>query len=537
MRNDFLDDSVVPGAKILVYKSRWRAIMRDCRQAQALRFLHFDGLWPTTLRCSQQGRGEDLAHCRAEVDMPSLMSSPAFSMVPRYVEGVMTDADSAIHRCEAMHSADHKVSKVRFLCQAHKKFAITKHTVVISGEIDTKLIRASLAIRREPHGFVMIRKAMREIIVEQFCVTHDDPNTLDDQRHNRAVLDTYLGDNSPDHIKRRALLSKLFNGPLRQVGTVTHVERGCCRSAKHTLSLMLHLGVPAILPRRIPVPQRSDWTGMDECLYTWGLGVGVHGLLVQGMLRVFRNKSLQPVLPFAGSSQLPLEDDNFGVAEDVSRELQADGAPVSLYKEEHEDQIAATRSWLLSTRFVFELAVYAKVNDSISRLMKAELQLGTMKYEIEQKAKLAATGDRDWALLAAHRHHAESQFVREMHDAIFSSSVFDHCRDPWDEEAQLLAYKVASRASSLCYMLCIVLLRWYPYKAFQCLKCADARDHLRTAGPCTLDPYAESLQQFYSPDHIGGSTFIAELLGGLGMLKTNTSDAERFEPSGSSSRQ
>ena len=73
---------------------------------------------------------------------------------------------------------------------------------------------------------------------------------------------------------------------------------------------------------------------------------------------------------------------------------------------------------------VFELAVYAKVNDSISRLIKAELQLGTMKYEIEQKAKLAATGDRDWALLAAHRHHAESQFVTELHDAIFHSGVF-----------------------------------------------------------------------------------------------------------------
>ena len=146
---------------------------------------------------------------------------------------------------------------------------------------------------------------------------------------------------------------------------------------------------------------------MDECLYTWGLGVGVHGLLVQGMLRVFRNKSLPSAVPFAGSSQLPLEDDNFGVAEDVSRELQADGAPVSLYKEEHEDQIAATRSWLLSTRFVFELAVYAKVNDSISRLTTAELQLGTMTFEIEQQARLAATGDRDWALLAAHRHHAE----------------------------------------------------------------------------------------------------------------------------------
>ena len=231
-----------------------------------------------------------------------------------------------------------------------------------------------------------------------------------------------------------------------------------------------------------------------------GLASNVHGLFAQAVLRVFTGApSEAPPVPAEEVSlaPLPIADMEFGVGPDLSGEVAAEGAPLSIFKEEHPAQMKQCRDWILSGTMHLDLNIFAKVNRSLSRMMKAELQIGTRVYELEQRESLRTSGKRSYPVLCAHRCEAESRFRAEMHALVFDDDWRLCMSGPVDEVVQLQAYKLCSRASSLCYLLCVVLLRWFPYLAFAGVEDPTKLDFLQRVRSCMCDAYAESLKSFY----------------------------------------
>ena len=80
------------------------------------------------------------------------------------------------------------------------------------GMYDSKLIRLALALQKEQHGNALLRKSIRQIIVEQFVFVVDGELAPDVQRHRTAVFNEFFDDDKPADLKRKILLSSLFNG-------------------------------------------------------------------------------------------------------------------------------------------------------------------------------------------------------------------------------------------------------------------------------------------------------------------------------------
>ena len=197
----------------------------------------------------------------------------------RYVESVTADGDGAVERGELIDTEEkpNKVSKIRWRCQIHRKVAHVRNTCAVSDRIDSKLIRLALNVQREPNGNMRLRREMRGLIVEQFVSNLGGRNSAEVEERRDAVFELFFDSDTPLDAKRSHIIRSLFNADISIVGEVSHNENGCCRSSAHTLALMLHVGVPAILPIALPVAQRSDWTGMKQASQEVGIGMNIHG--------------------------------------------------------------------------------------------------------------------------------------------------------------------------------------------------------------------------------------------------------------------
>ena len=78
----------MPKARVILFESAWQIVLRQrMKDRTDERMLHLVGNWPTTLKISQGGRGEDYAFCRSEARMVMDTNPPEGT---RVVEGVGT---------------------------------------------------------------------------------------------------------------------------------------------------------------------------------------------------------------------------------------------------------------------------------------------------------------------------------------------------------------------------------------------------------------------------------------------------------------
>ena len=176
-----------------------------------------------------------------------------------------------------------------------------------------------------------------------------------------------------------------------------------------------------------------------------------------------------------------------------------DGAPVSLFKEADHVRAAHALLWITSDDVLFDLNCFTHVTLHYETLMKTELAMGGQAWEATQRHLQVSSGCRTYPLWEVYDSVAEWDFVETLSYSLFGDerSVLPLPQGP-SEEHQLAAYLLYARAMSACYLLCIVPQRWYPFKAYDCLRSQTSRDHLQAVDGCTLDPYSSDLRDVYA---------------------------------------
>ena len=132
---------------------------------------------------------------------------------------------------------------------------------------------------------------MRDVIKEQFVAELNVETNLVDRLHVEAVYEAMTPDNpSSAEAGRIEVVRGLLNHRIDVVGIVYHREIGCCKTPGHVLALRMVDGVDALMFVQLAVPQRSDWTGMEEATRGLGIAASVHGLLLMGLIRTLRSR-------------------------------------------------------------------------------------------------------------------------------------------------------------------------------------------------------------------------------------------------------
>ena len=211
----------------------------------------------------------------------------------------------------------------------------------------------------------------------------------------------------------------LFNSDIRVAGRVPHLENGCCRSPQHTLSMMLSIGVKALLPSCIDVIKRNHWTGLENAIGQVGVPSNIHALLQQVALRVLVKKpvdldGLSRAVPAAASLADGEPDDFEGSDEDRDNEADVDGTPVSIYCESQETQVKATHDWLMTGMMQDDVTIFATIHKYFLTLIKDDLHRGSRAWELEQQASALKGEVREYPLLATHDAAAEWAFIEKM---------------------------------------------------------------------------------------------------------------------------
>ena len=128
------------------------------------------------------------------------------------------------------------------------------------------------------------------MITERIEIQHGGELAPDAMLFRERLIETYLSGDSADTTFRRTIIEDLFNGDLRRPGVLQHIERGCCKSALHTIVTMQRVGIRVLIPWVFRCLDRQNWTGVLDATYSYGLpasvhhffsGVGVAGLVQQ----------------------------------------------------------------------------------------------------------------------------------------------------------------------------------------------------------------------------------------------------------------
>lgn len=91
-----------------------------------------------------------------------------------------------------MNDMDHAPPRIgeRVLkCTTHKKYGAIRHTLPLSGSLDSKLIRAPLSSQRDATGIAALRRAIREIILAQLVVVLGGSRSIAEAVHAESVWD------------------------------------------------------------------------------------------------------------------------------------------------------------------------------------------------------------------------------------------------------------------------------------------------------------------------------------------------------------
>ena len=95
------------------------------------------------------------------------------------------------------------------------------------------------------------------------------------------------------------------------------------------------------------------------------------------------------------------------------------------------------------------------------------------------------------------------------------------------EYTQLHTYVVSSRMAGLCYMLNIVLQRWFPWLNYDVLRCDATKLKVLDEKDCATDAYAQNLTRCYG-EALGGPLSTQALEAGVQEFAPRTSDADRL---------
>ena len=385
---EFVDEDTMPGLKVFAMESLWCLVVRQVSGLSS-KCLHLWGRVPVKLQFLQRGRGEDHHGCIYEADLP--FDALADERHLRFVEGICTDDDGACERGEQIWSDEHPLrASLKVKCTAHKKSAVNKTTMAVVSPFDTLCVRLLLTIRNTPQGTATLKQVARQVIVDQFVSLVDGSISVADSEHRDAVYNLYLP--CPAETAREAevcvLIRSLFNGRIHRAGVVEHVETGCCSSPRHTLTLMITKGVDALFPRSYGIWNRADWTGSSDVLKRIGLPTSVHSIFQATVVTILKKEMMHrpqdQVLQVTDGAPEQAHPDDISCmtsGADLTKEMDVNGVPCSLFAESRPFQVQATRDWLLQGTMGLDIAVVTIVATEFDRLMLRGLKLGTKTWE------------------------------------------------------------------------------------------------------------------------------------------------------------
>ena len=326
-----VDTDVSKKAKLFVTEAKIRMGMRHIPTNRCVQCICDQ---PTLLQMLEQGRGDDIHQALKELDLGT--DDEVRRSFLREIDVVIADDDGANHRRERHNDTKNtrrSRGRVQIRCTTHKKVAIVKQLVPVSDGMDTYLIQLCLALEQTPRSKSLLRQAIRNIIAEQLtCIDQAcSPVTDEDDEHRTYIYGLYLDPEDSMDAARSTTAHSLFNGRITRCGVVAHIEKGCCSSPMATLRSMQTYGVDVIMPRVIPLIDRKGWNGMELTLRTVGVGVNVHFILPQAILRVLQTQSKSTKAQDADADRSK-PDAGVVASEAADGDAEVDGVPVSIYK-------------------------------------------------------------------------------------------------------------------------------------------------------------------------------------------------------------
>ena len=143
---------------------------------------------------------------------------------------------------------------------------------------------------------------------------------------------------------------------------------------------------------------------------------------------------------------------------DLTKEMDVNGVPCSIFAESRPFQAQATRDWLLQGAMALDVAVVTTVAKEFDRFMLRGLKLGTKTWEAAEVARQIETGHRTYPLIATHLCTAEWSIVIRMGELIF---------DPTSVLCIVIQY-VGGRPHCSLFALLMASLRGCDRRVFAC---------------------------------------------------------------------
>ena len=275
--------------KLFLTEARWAMALRKQVGGQQ-QVLTITGLQPSLLQVLESTTADVMVQALIQLDLPQ--DHAVRKSFFRCVDVAITDGAASNLRAERFFHRTTGRDVLHLLCDAHITANIIKAVFKVLAPWDTNLIRLALSV--DGAGVQRIREEVRRLLEEQLVIYYGSTPSAEATGHRMAVYDCFLKGKSPDDCYRRRVIEGLWNGDLRFRGEVQHYEVGCCASREETLNTMINEGVRCIMPGRLHVMSRSNWTGCDKALRSIGLPGAIHGLLSAAYLRAFPEPKKQP---------------------------------------------------------------------------------------------------------------------------------------------------------------------------------------------------------------------------------------------------
>ena len=465
---------------------------------------------PATLRAVQQNTGE----CYTEA-LTRVCSQPYDEAVDlhfrRQIDVACHDAHSANFRAERMLSSLHPgTAKLSMVCDAHKAAAIPTKVFDIWKDLPSNIIRLALATKG---SISALRRAMRQIVIENLVIT-GGVSTRDATQFREDMVRLFLPDDKAKNVKRRILITELFNGDWRQLGRVVHHSTGKIPCGDEGIrAAFLKWGIPSLLPRSLKVFARNNWTGSGAAIRDIGLLVSAHGLLQAAFARAFRGQPdagpTPVVLPAAaalgdegapadgeaeGGREEPMED---WVGGQVAPEARPEQVATEDWKKLRQQHISGTRKWLQSGSICDELIIGQTIFGPYELVILKQLAVAGSEWEAREQDSQMKTGSRKLRPLVAHDDESIVELFCEIDMQLFDSSHWRNLRDR-TQRAQRHLFKLASRGATAAYQLIRVRHRGWPYRLWDILRPGQTVYDLLFAPECTLDEYAANFRSHYA---------------------------------------
>lgn len=142
------------------------------------------------------------------------------------------------------------------------------------------------ALSLSGHGqFSAFMRCFKEYLSEKLVILHA-PASEEANLFRQTALDLFLplppsvrSAKYKQTLRRRLTISHLANGDWRERREVQHVCFGCCTSRDHTLWKFGKYLLAALVPGKVHILSRKNWTDAHRPFSQFGLVEACHGLL------------------------------------------------------------------------------------------------------------------------------------------------------------------------------------------------------------------------------------------------------------------